>query len=130
VLRHDMLRKFMQNRMSEAANSLMRSFVGALAGELQGRLYGIGFVGSFCKLARWQYSLVLAYMQTKTENLHVLQSYVEEANFRVRVFDVLVRSTSTRFQNELIKAGFIEFLVQVLLPSQQQFDMRFYRSSE
>lgn len=120
----------MQNRMCSAANSLMRSFVAALTGELQSRLYGIGFVGSFCKLARWQYSLVLAYMQTKTENLHVLQSYVEEANFRVRIFDLLVRQQSSRLQNELIKAGFLEFVVKVLLPNEQQFDMRFYRSSE
>mgnify|MGYP000860194123 FL=1 len=46
------------------------------------------------------------------------------------MFDILVRQTSNRLQNELIKAGFIEFMVQVLLPNQQQFDMRFYRSTE
>jgi hypothetical protein len=105
----------MQNRMCEAANSLMRFFVSAMEGELQGRLYSIGFVSSFCRITKWQYSLIIAYMKTKTENLHVLQSYVEEANFRIRIFDIIISRTSQRFQNELIKANFIEYIVHTLL---------------
>lgn len=93
VLKHELLRKFTQNRMSEAANSLMRLFVGAInEEEVRPKLYLVGFVGSFCRIAKWQYSLLIAYMKTKTENLHVLRSYVEEANFRIRVFDVIVRN--------------------------------------
>lgn len=93
VLKHELLRKFTQNRMSEAANSLMRMFVGGMGrGEVRGKMYLVGFVGGFCRVAKWQYSLLIAYMRTKTENLHVLRSYVEEANFRIRIFDIIVRN--------------------------------------
>lgn len=53
-----------------------------------------GFGKFYVELVRKQHELVKTYMRTQTENIHVLQFYVEETNFRIVVFENILAGSN------------------------------------
>jgi len=88
-----------------------------------------GFGRFYIDLVRKQHSLVKLFISTQTENIHVLQYYVEETNFRIVCFENILSGQNNLLKDFLIENDFIKYVCASAFQNETEFQVGLYRSS-
>ena len=124
--------KYTNCRIAQSAHSLLRMAMTVVDMNDPGYnslLENSHFVHFFSSLIQKQYSLLQMFIRTRTESIHVISRYVEESNLRLRIFEGLLKSSSSSIKQELLESQTIQRIVQVLLAAKSELDVSFYRSN-
>merc|ERR1712178_169143 len=69
------------------------------------------------------------FIETNTENIHVLNNYVMEANIRLRTFEGILMSDSNLMKEDLINNRLIENIARKYLKNLTMFDITYYKNT-
>lgn len=131
VIEHRDLRPYARNLLSPVSQALGRVFLRMLErknARIDTLLSKLHFTEIFVKQLKTQYHLLGQFILRKTEDLHVLDDYVEEANIRLKTFDSLLASPSNALKRPLIETQFLQYLTSGLLLDGQCFDAQLFKS--
>eukprot|EP01017_Pseudomicrothorax_dubius_P018482 TRINITY_DN20432_c0_g1_i1.p1 TRINITY_DN20432_c0_g1~~TRINITY_DN20432_c0_g1_i1.p1 ORF type:complete len:138 (-),score=20.52 TRINITY_DN20432_c0_g1_i1:61-474(-) len=120
LMSHDSIRKYASNRLMKTVHCYMRIILSLL--EKNDKDYHIMFdkfdLGQFLhEVFHRQYSLLAIYIRSKIEDIHVLENYVEETNFRIKIFELILKCPNNFIKDRMIEEGFIDLISTRLLLS-------------
>jgi len=88
---------------------------------MQDMLNSTNFGKFYISTVKKQHDLVKAFIATSTENLHVLEYYVEETNFRVVTFENILSSTNQPLKDLLMENDFIKYICKYAFQNETEY---------
>ncbi|EAR94381.2 EF hand protein (macronuclear) [Tetrahymena thermophila SB210] len=126
------LKKYQENQLTPIAHIFMRILITLTEVDKQYMkqlLNDSGFGKFYLDIVKKQHKLVLAFINTNTENLHVLQYYVEETNFRIVVFENILNSSNEELKDFIMENDFVKYICCSAFQNETEFQVGLYRSS-
>jgi len=131
IIAHKDLRPFARNLLNPVSQAFSRVFLRILERKnvkFDNILNKLHFTEFFLKFVKLQYHLIGSFIKNKTEDIHIIEDYVEEANIRLKIFDNLVSSNSQTLKRPIIETQFLQYLTSCLLLDSQCFDAQLFKS--
>eukprot|EP00828_Plagiopyla_frontata_P026718 TRINITY_DN34875_c0_g1_i1.p1 TRINITY_DN34875_c0_g1~~TRINITY_DN34875_c0_g1_i1.p1 ORF type:complete len:376 (-),score=54.28 TRINITY_DN34875_c0_g1_i1:57-1184(-) len=131
IMNSELLKKYYSNKLLCIAYSFQRIFMLLIKNKHPfyiSLVNAINYGQYFVTLVKRQYFLINLYIKTKTENIHLLDNYVEEANIRLQTFESIIKSNNSQLKQQFITTQFITYICSECLENTSQFDVLLYKS--
>jgi len=130
LISHENLRKYSKNLLSPVSQCFSRVFLRLLSrnSPIYSRLLEkLHFSEFFLGFLKQQYNLLKDFMKNQTEDIQIIENYVEEANFRLKVFESLLSGNSDILKKPFIESDFCHYLTGNLCIDIHGFDLELFK---